>query len=398
MSTGWVNQNTGAYINRLVRQQLYSKQVTTRPLFYFITGNNEPGLKALMASPVKDPTSAWRSGVTLGGGNLGLAQRMTMRGSEKVQFRYQKDTPDNGSGVAPGGATAVASKFSEDLAGTMQVAWTTWNWPLKIRQSTLDNLGKMSEQAAKWYIANVAEEAVAMSFNQSYSNMQSQFWNGTLTQAQQEQVEWYQNVMGIKQWVSDGTSSGETDYAVVGQVNRTTATQLKSKVLVASDLKTAGYIPTTMPTLNLIRQVKTINALGGLSNFDAEAGNLVITTSELWNVLAQEAQGQAIIWQDMYKPVPNTGMALGFKMPVIVKDGSYITYDPDCPAGEMYVLTTGSWMYEIRDGYNFMQTPWNEKHLIQEGGEMYSWKTIYLKHRLSCTQPWLNVKIKGLTA
>lgn len=396
-STGWVNNNTAAYINRLVRKELLSKQVQARPLFYFITGNNQPGLEAMTVAQ-RNPVDNFKRGLSLGGSDLGLAQRVTMRGSEKAQFRYQKDDPDNGQGVAPGGPTAVANKFSEDLVGTMQMAWTLWNWALKVRQSTLDNLGSMSEESAKWYIANVAEEAVAMSFNQSYQNMQTQFWTGTLTLSQQEQIEWYQNVLGLRHWVSDGTTSGETDYKYVGQVDRTTATQLKSTVLEAGTLQAAGVIPTYAPTLDLIRKIRTINSLGGIANRDPDAGDLVITTAELFNTLAAEAEGQAQIWRDPTKPVPGTGMALGFKYPVIVKDGSYITYDPDCTSGELYVLTTKTWMYEIRDGYNFMQTPWVKKHEVEEGGNMYSWKSIYLKHRLTCTKPWLQVKVKGLVA
>lgn len=396
MSVGWVNQNTGAYINRLVRQQLYSKQVTARPLFYFLTGQNEKNLQALLASPKTDPSTAWKKGVTLGGGSMGLAQRETMRGSEKVQFRYQKDTPDNGSGVAPGGATPVANKFSEDLVGTAQVGWTLWQWPLKIRQSTIDNLGSPGNNP-KTYIASVLEEAVGMSFNQMYTNVQTQFWTGTLTQAQQDQIEWYQNVIGLKQWVSDGTSSGETSYRYVGQVDRTTATQLKSTVLVASDLVSSGYIPSTMPTLDLISKINTIPDLGGIQNRSPGGGDLVITTPQLFNVLRQEAEGQANIWQDVNKPVPNVGTTIGFKLPVIMKDGTYITYDPDCPEGEMYVLSTGSWMYEIRDGYNFMQAGFQDKWRLEEGGQMYVWNLISLKHRLTCLQPWLNVKVKGLT-
>jgi hypothetical protein len=397
VSTGWVANNTAAYINRLVRKELLSKQVQARPLFYFISGNSQPGLQALLTAQ-KNPDESFKRGLSLGGADLGLAQRVTMRGSEKAQFRYQKDEPDNGQGVAPGGATAVATKFSEDLVGTMQMAWTMWNWALKVRQSTLDNLGGMSEQSAKWYIANVAEEAVAMSFNRAYQNKQTQFWNGTLTESQQGQIEWYQNNLGVTHWVSDGTTAGEEAYKFVGQVNRTTATQLKSTVLTAAALVSGGYIPTQAPTLDLIRKIRTINALGGIANRDPDAGDLVITTPELFNTLASEAEGQAQIWRDPTKPVPGTGMALGFKYPVIVKDGAFITYDPDCPSGELYVLTTKTWMYEIRDGYNFMQTPWVEKNKVEEGGEMYSWKSIYLKDRLTCLKPWLQVKVKGLVA
>ena len=87
-----------------------------------------------------------------------------------------------------------------------------------------------------------------------------------------------------------------------------------------------------------------------------------------------------------------------FKQPVIEHGKSRIVYDPDCPAGTMFVLSSGSFCYEISPGMNYKINSLRDKGAYEEGGEDYSWGKVSIQHRLTCKAPWLNVKVTGLNA
>ncbi len=393
----WVHEDINAYVNRLVRGEIFSRQVVTRPLFYFITRGYTHNLQHLIGVNRKDPLGNFKHGVILGG-SMGLANRMETLGSTTHELRYQKADPTPGVNVEPGGTTGSADVFSEDLLGTAATAWSMKAWSLKVRQATIDAAKGKSQIALK----AVAEEAVQMSFNQAFDDRQADFWNNSLTEAEQNKYEWSDGMIGLRHWVDDGVNNA--GYKFVGRVDRTsgTGTKLKANVFSAANLVANGQLPTTRPNLALIRKLRTSNNLAGgtntgIANIDAGAGDLCITTPDLWNTLADEADDQHVIHDLSGAKVAEIGQTIGFKRPVIVKDNTYITYDPSCPEGELYLLTSGTWCYEIMPGYNFDIWPWAEKAKIEEAGEHYQWCKIVVKDRFTCERPWLQVKVTGLT-
>lgn len=388
------NEAINAYVNRNVREDLMSNQFSARPLLYFLTqaGQHQAGALVYPYGPAnsKHPNDNWKMGVSVGG-NMKLAQRMETLGSVSHEFRFQKSTPTGATNVQPGAATPTASSFSEDLVGTTATHWTTNMVPYKIRNANL------FAAKGKTKIASILDEATSMSFNEHFKATQTALWTGTQTSAQQANQEWT-NLLGLQHLVSDGTTSGETTFTHIGRVDRTVETFLKSTVLVGSTLVTNGNIPTTQPTLDLISQILVDDSLGGICNYSGGTGDLVITTAALWNVLRSEAEDQATIDSGVEMEIPKTGKTVAFKQPVIRHGKSLITYDPDCPSGELYVLSSGSLVYEVAPGYNYKIQNLVNKAETEEGGEDYSWGKINLKHRLTCRAPWLNVKVTGLSA
>lgn len=384
----FVQDGINAYVNRLVRKELYSKFVSSRPLLWFIAAQQQMGLDKLLYAQ-KNPNDNFKAGVTLGGSDMGIAKRAQLNGSIGNEFRYQKTRPTLPSNVAPGGATPVASSFSEDLLGTAETRWTLTLTPIKVRESSIEN------SKGDVALGSVIEDAVAMSFNEAFRGRQDNFWNGTLTAAQQNKVEWSDGLLGVRHWVNDGVANA--NFATVGRVDRTVETVLKSTVNTAAAMITSGYLPSTVPTLSMIRSLRVIDSLGGIANLDPDGGDLVITTPDLWIALANEAEGQHEIFDDG-KNIPGISMSIGMKYPVIKKDQTYITYDPSCTAGELLMFTTSSWMYEIQGGLNYKVGNWVPKHETEEGGERYRWTNISLKDRFTCCKPWLQTIVTGLTA
>lgn len=388
------NDAINAYVNRLVRSELYSNQFLARPLLFFLAGEGQYNLDALVRpygkKGSKNPNENWKFGVSVGG-NMGLAKRMTTLGSVTHEFRFQKSAPTSASNVAIGASTPTASSFSEDLVGTTGTNWTKSMIPWKIRNSNLE------AAKGKTAIAALLEEALSMTRNQHFSDIQSEMHTGTLTSTQQGVQEWA-NLLGLDHLVSDGTSSGETSFTHIGKVDRTTETFLKSTTLLAATLVTNGDLPSTQPTLDLISNILTNSSLGGICNYAGGSGDLVITTGDLWNVLREEAEDQAVIVHDASTTVQGMGKTVTFKQPVIQHGKTRITYDPDCPSGNLYVLSSGSFCYEVASGNNYRVQDMVNKAETEEGGEDYSWGKIIHKHRLTCTSPWLNVKVTGLAA
>lgn len=384
-----------SYVNRLIRKRLYAI-VQARPLFWFITANDQSNLDALIRAQ-KNPNDNFKSAVRMGNGGMGLAQLERVSGSLTCEFRYKFADATAGANVPPGQNTPVANVYSEDLFGNIVTAWSLRAWPLRIREDTFEN-AQANPQIAGPVIGQAVEEAVAATFDKAFTEKQAEFWSGTLTATQQGLNNWDGNI-GVTHWISDGTTSGQTAYATVGRVNRSSGdgTVLQSKVNVATTLAAAGTIPSTKISLSLIRQLRTNDTFGGLANKNPDAGTLAITTSDLWNALADEAEGQHTIFE-AGQQVPGITMSIGSKFPVICKDMTYITYDQSCPSGELYMFTPGSFIYEIQGGNNYAVSDWRKKHETEEGAPRYRWALVTHKDRFTCTKPWENSKTTALTA
>jgi hypothetical protein len=255
--------------------------------------------------------------------------------------------------------------------------------PLRVRQNRLD--------AARGDLAVGAllEEVVNFGVNKNLQKHQSEMWTGTLTEAEQDEELW-NTYLGLQHTV-DGT--GGDFYA---RLDRDTYTALAGKEYTATALATAGGASGTVPLLKGIRIIRTDNTVGGIANRYSQAGSLCITTAALWNVLANEAEGKYTIF-DTPGSAPSFFKGVGAQFPMIVKDTTVITYDPDCPSGELYVLTPEFWVYEVDRANNFKIEPWQKKHLNDEGGQRYLYTQIYAQTRLTSYRNDLNVKITGCT-
>lgn len=380
-----------AYVGRLVRQGLQSRFVNCRPLIWFMAMEAQTNLEYLIKAHT-DPQENWKRGVILGGSSMGLATRETIDGSIGLEVRNQKAAPTGSANISPGGSTPTATVFSENLVGTAEYRWNKKGIALKVMQETVDAVmnGKIA-------LGKPLEEAVAMSCNQFYEDVYREMWSGSLTLAQQNLQVWQDGILGLTHIVDDGTTSG---YEYVGRVDRRVETYLQATVKTASSLVTGGYLPSTVPNLSLISKIRSIPALGGMSNRDAKAGTLALTTPDLFSVLREEAEGQHIVYEDIGAAVPNAPdilKAIGMSYPVIKKDQTYITYDPQCPSGHLYLLTPGTFVYQLQSGYNYKQNSWQQKKLNEEGGGDYEWMLIELKQRLGCLRHDLQFKCTGLT-
>lgn len=365
------------YVERLVMRNLRSSFVASNPLLYFMAGSAADNLDRL-GNP--------KMGVILGGANLGQAQRQQLDGSYNYQFRFQKDQTDVATAVTGAESTPVASKFADDNVALADFRWTNYWCPLKVRQSRLD--------AAKGdsAIGSIVEEAFGMAFQQHVTKMQSSLWTGTLTESQQDSEEWADHI-GLTHIVDDGTTTASKYY---GGQDRTQYQHLKANLIAQSTLQSAGVLTDKKPTLSLLRTLRISNTYGGLANKNPKSGRLVITTPDLWEVLAKEAESKHTIYETGQK-VPGQLSSIGVQYPVIVKDTTMITYDPSCPSGELYLLTPESFVFQVQSGANFKAAPWQKKWEIEEGGGYYSWTNIHSKTRLMCLDPFLQTRVTGLT-
>lgn len=376
---GWNQQGVDAYVTRLINKKLRSSFVNVKPLLAILIGRD----KAAM-DKIGDP----QFGVMVGGAKYGAGKRKTMLGSISHEFRYQKSQTDEAEALEYRAAnTPTATGFAEDNVGTAATKWSRFINPVKIDEDDVENA--QGDTA----IANIIEEAVDMAMQRHLEKHQSSLWTGSLTSAQQNAKMWL-GYLGLQHTISDG-STDSANYATYGTVDRTVAgqTALQGNVYTAANLVTDGYLADSQVKLRLIRQIKHV--LGGMKHKHPKAGNLIITTSALWETLADEADGKAQIFRSSTS-VPEMAVA-GFELPVIKYDDAIITYDPDCPDGELYALTTECWSYEIQKGSNFQIQKWTKKHETEEGAPRYRWTNINTKARLTCTEPWLQAKVTGLT-
>ncbi len=374
----WVNTDFDTYVKRHVMPQLHSSKVNIKPVLAMFAGGDVAG-----RDRIGDP----QFGAVIGGRSMGEAQKRQLTGARLHEYRYQRSQSDTSSNVEIAGETPTASGFFDTHVGTSTHAWHQFMTPWKIPQDDLDDAENDKDR-----IKAIMEECMGFPIQMHLEQMQDDIWNGTLTSTQQNTNKW-PNLLGIRHQVSDGSTDSAT-FATIGRVDRTVETELQANVNTAANLVSAGYLTNTVVTLDLIRKLKTISAIGALSDKAMNAGDICLVAGNLWNVLAAEADSNRAV--QIANNVPELAK-WGFKLPVILMDNTTILMDNDAASGEMLLLTSKSWSYEIQRGHNMKFSDPQRKWVNEEGGAYYQWGNIETKHRLVCREPWLQTKCTDLT-
>jgi len=375
----FIHDLVDALVRPIILSEVHSSFSQMNPLVHFLIGRDKAAMDAF-----GNPNAA----AVFGGAMLTDVERMVLAGGQDMEIIYQTEEMDDVQTVERGGPTPTATKKADELYGTGRFRWTQKMLPVEIPQDTFDDV----EDAPSALKIN---SAVALASRATVQKV-LKFWdaelvNGTLTAAQQATRKW-PTILGLRHTVSDGLTTGETAFTHYAGVDRTVHTQLAAKVNLAADLVSGGYIPDTIIKLNLFRQINTILAIGGLQQRGPGA-DLVITTPELWNVLAVEAEAKHTIFRN---GIPGFAMS-GFKRPVIQYDGMWITWANNIPSGEAYVLTLASWAFVVHKLHNFVMTDFRSQWKTEKGGDYVNWAQFDTKAFLKCSDVHLNVKCKDLT-
>lgn len=381
----WIQENVDTYVKTLISPTLHSDYTVSKVLLAILAGQDVQS---------KDRLGDPQNGVTFGGRKLGRARKASLNGSYNHEFRYQKSQVDAPSTVDRAGATPTASGFAEDNVGTAETRWNQKMGPVKLRQDTLDEARDVGGKMGKIKIADAMEEAISFTLQRMLEDKQADLWTGTLTVAQQNSRKW-DNLIGVQHACDDGVA--DSTFINYGRVDRTVETELKGTVNAAADLVTNGHLASTKVELGLIRKIGNTSSIGGpnLKSTGAGVHDLVITTPDLWNVMADEADDESVIHRS--DKMPPALAVHGFQNPIIMKDNTLVIFDTDCPSGEMYNLSTRSWLYEVQGGHNWKLAPFRKKWEHEEGGEYYQWSNLDVKDRLTCVEPGMQVKTTGLT-
>ncbi|MFP4145295.1 MAG: hypothetical protein ACLFV3_09140 [Phycisphaeraceae bacterium] len=371
----YLREGMDAHVRDAVFDRLHSPYVQFHPLMYFFGFRKAENMQKL-GTP--NTTTVY------GGADMGKSELEETNRAAWHEFQYQKEEPDDGDQIADVGAsTPTASGFAEDNVGTLKTAWTLIMEPVKIRVQSLEDA--QSETA----IGSVIDKSVNPVMNRWLKRVNNQLWNGTLTGAEQEKKLWKQLLGVVHTLTEDNT---------YGQVDRSVETNLNPLVIDApADLQT------TLVDLNINRYVNVgftrktsgekVAGLAGKSD-NGRGVTLFITTEELWNALADQADSR---FQIHTNGIPGHALS-GFTFPVIDKDGVYYTYAPDVADGCMVGLNLDTWVIEVHRKHNFQFTGFRPKWLEEEGGGMYEWGQFHTQIRQTCRMPWLNAYITNLTA
>ncbi len=369
-----------AYCEHLVKQQLISTFQRAKPLLCVMYGS------LAKKSMLGDPTAA----AIWGGAALPRGKVIEQVGSFNHRFRIQLDQPDEPTFVDIDGRTPTSSVFADDLVDLAETRWTDWWSAIKIRKDTLDDAkGNLA-------IASLMEEAIKMQIQPWLDNISRRLYTGTVSASDQTGKRLWSDFLGLQSVCSlTGT------YACR---DRTVYPVLKGRTNTAAEIASAlgaTYVSTTKPLLAMFRQIRITDKVGsteisGMARKDPRAGRLAITTAELWGILAAEAEGKHTIFDSGAK-IPELLGSVSTAFPVIRKDDTYITYDPDCPSGEIYILSPEYFLFEAQANNNFKQYEWRADWEAREDGFKFLWKKINAKLRWTCYRPDLQWRGTGFT-
>lgn len=387
----YIREDINAHIQDNINKAVVNSFTTFSPIWAFLGAAGTYNRK----NPYKEkgnkagrPTPARFFGSAMG---MTTAQKRSVLGTKEHQIRFVKSEPNDGGSVAYGGNYPTASAFAEDNFGTAEFRWGHYVEPLKIRKDFL------TMARGETAVRKAADDATKPVLERMFKRVTTDFWTGTLSSSEQNQPIWGGGalsdsaVLGLQHQVGSGN--------VFGRVDRAVETNLDSGVFAAgTEIGTSSTVE-----LQIIRNVQhgftrtdTSAKVDGITTrtSNGQGVNCVITTSELWQSLANEADGR---YEIQVGGIPGTALA-GFKNPVIAYDNTYITYDNFCPDGEMYLLCMDCWSLEVQQGKDFFFDGLKDNTQLQVGGAAVEWGNFEFMPRLICHAPHLQTKITGLTS
>lgn len=378
----YVRDGLDAHVNEYIDRQVANAFLQFNPLLYFLGLLSQNRAKNVGASARAAMGASPDASSVFGTGRLGQAQMEDVLGTMNHHFRYVLNEPDNGAAVEYGGDTpqATAGEFDEDRFGTAETRWTHFMEPMRIRKHSLE------QAKGETAVGSILEETMIPVWERFIKRINQGLWSGTLNAAGQNARVWQQFL---------GLTHALTKDNVYGRVDRSNsdATNLNPVVVDA-----AADLATTIVDLDIMRQVNTggIDAVGdGLASKDPNGvgATLGITDSKTWNELASQSEGRGNIVHGGIKD----HFVSGFRYPIIEHDNGWYTWDPNCPAGELYLLNLETWLMEVLRGHNFAWLGFTDKSKSEEGGGYYEWGHFSFQGRLTCRAPWLNCRITNLT-
>lgn len=368
----YIREGLSAHVQDNISPKVSSSFTLANPIFYLLGLSTPDGRNNLGRPDVS---------AVFGSMGKSKAQIETLAGTMDHQIRFVKAEPNDGAAVSYGGNTPTASAFAEDNFGTARTRWTHFMEPIKVRAHALEMA--RGETAVR----SLVDDATNPVWERFVKRVNQAFWTGTRNSSQQNVNVW-EDLLGLQHTLTANN--------VYGGVDRSVETALNPSSLVAGT-DTAS----TVVDLDLIRKINhgftkaSSGTFTGLAmrSANGRGANAIVTTSTLWQELASQAEGR---YQIHTNGIPKAGLA-GFEFPVIEYDRSFITYDPYCPSGEMYALNLDTWMVEIQKGHNFKFLGFQPKWLNEEGGGYYEHGLFSAMIRFTCSAPWLNCRVSGLT-
>jgi hypothetical protein len=369
----YIRDGLDAHVRDHINKQVQSSFSLANPLFYFL-GLSKPEEASKLGRP--------KTSLIFGGAKMGEAKKREVLGSMNHQIRFVKAEPNDGAAVTYGGATPTAAANAEDNFGTAEFRWTHIMEPIKLSKHALEMA--RGEDA----VNSIVDDSMGPVWERFVKRINQGFWTGTRNATQQNDRVWG-DFLGLQHTLTAGN--------VYGRVDRAVETALNPNVINA-----ATDLTTTVADLTIIRKVNNgfTKAGGGtftplaLRSGGGRGATCWITTSNLWQELANQADGR---FQIHTQGIPGKALG-GFKAPIIAFDDSYVTYDPYCPAGEMYGLNLDFWSVEVQKGHNFAWLGFTDKSKTEQGGEYIEWGNFSFQGRPICHAPWTQVRVTGLTA
>ena len=385
----YVREDLNAHIQDNINSAVVNSFTTFSPIWAFLGAAGTYNRK----NPYKEKPAGRPTPAKFFGSGMGMttAQKRSVLGTKEHQIRFVKSEPDDGGSVAYGGNYPTASAYAEDNFGTAEFRWGHYVEPIQIRKDFL------TMARGETAVRKAADDSTKPVLERMFKRVTTDFWTGTLTSSEQNQPIWGgatlsdSGVLGLQHQVGQNN--------VFGRVDRSVETSLNSGVFAAgTEIGT-----TSTAELQLVRNVqhgftRTDNSakVDGITTRtpNGKGVDAVITTSEIWQSLANEADGR---YEIQVGGIPGTGLA-GFKNPVIAYDNCYITYDNFCPDGEMYLLCMEAWTLEVQQGKDFFFDGLKDNTQLQRGGPAVEWGNFEFMPRLICHAPHLQTKITGLTS
>lgn len=379
----YIREAIAAHIQDNLNKKIVNSFTTYSPLWYFLGAGSTYDRQNPYVNGDQGagrPSKAKFFGSAMG---MSSAEKMQKLGSMDHQISFVKSEPDDGGTVTYGGTAPTAAAFAEDNAGTAEFRWTHYMEPLKFRKHALQ-FAKGDTQ-----VRSIVDQMSRPVQERMFKRISTDFWTGSLNSTAQNQRVW-QGVIGVENQVNENDTWGRVD--------RSTETELNANVLAAG----TDIGDSTTVNLDMIRRINhgfTKESGGDFEGIatkttDGRGAYCVITHPQIYQSLAAESQGHYQIHQS---GIPGSGLG-GFKKPIIEYDTSYITYDPFCPAGKMYLLYLDAWSLEVQQGYDWTFTGLQDNSKLQYGGDLIEWGYYEYMPRFICHAPHLQTVITGLTS
>jgi hypothetical protein len=271
----------------------------------------------------------------------------------------------------PDVASKTTLSHGQAMQGAAKFGWTHLDTPILVWHEDKIRAGNEgTKEGQSIAMGQLIDEATEVAIQDHLDKLATDVWTGNPSS---QSADLWDAPLGLVQAVDTANTYGNVD--------RSTEALWRAQ---KDTTFTAVDITKIIDDANLTKSVRV----------KGRGVNCILTTTALYQQFKAQilSQGGVVLQNGPLQKFAKMGVT----MEVLQKDNCYITYDPNCPASNVFALDTSVFKFMLHPQFNFKTTPFVDNTKTGIAKEAYDYAYLQSRFMLTCDNPFLQVRYTAI--